>query len=401
MRHALTAIALLLGQAGVVAAAEQLTPIFDGKSLSGWEQKGGKARYRVEDGTIVGATVPNTPNSFLCTKKHYRDFILEYEFKCHAELNSGVQIRSNSLQKYKNGRVHGYQVEIDANKPGRMWVGGIYDEGRRGWLYPGSGGGDKAKFTQQGIRVFKKGQWNHVRVRAVGPSIQTWLNGQLRTDLRDDMTASGFIGLQVHGVGRRPDPIEIRWRNIRIQEIPSKTTAAAPTYRWQPLFDGKTLTGWTPLPGGTWTVKNGVILGTSTRQERRHGMLLSNREYGDFSIRLQFRTIKGCSGLYFRTEKTPGAVAVKGFQAEIDPTYETGGLYETGGRGWVVKPPAEKIKAIYQPGQWTRMQVTARGRDVTVLLNGQPTAELKNDSGRTRGYIGLQMHGGQDMHVEF
>jgi hypothetical protein len=212
-------------------AEEGFVPLFDGKTLEGWEAKGGKAKYRAEDGAIVGQTVPNTPNSFLCTNKAYGDFILEYEFKCDDALNSGVQIRSGCFDAEKSyesegkktkvpaGRVHGYQVEIDPNAPNRMWTGGIYDEGRRGWLFPGLRGGEAAKFTEQGKKLYKKGEWNKVRVEAKGPAIVVWLNGELRTDMRDDMTPSGLIGLQVHGVGDRKDPLEVRWRDIRIKVI--------------------------------------------------------------------------------------------------------------------------------------------------------------------------------------
>ena len=92
---------------------------------------------------------------------------------------------------------------------------------------------------------------------------------------------------------------------------------------------------------------------------------------------------------------------VHGFQAEIDPRNDVGGLYETGGRGWVIKPKPAQVKTWFKPGEWNVMTVSARGRDVTVHVNGKKTAELKNDKGRTEGYIGLQLHGGQDMHVEF
>lgn len=212
-------------------AEDGFVPLFDGKTLEGWEPKGGKAKYRAEDGAIVGQTVPNTENSFLCTTKPYADFVLEYEFKCDDALNSGVQIRSNAYDAKKDyesegkkvsvaaGRVHGYQVEIDPNAPNRMWTGGIYDEGRRGWLFPGSRGGDAAKFTEQGKRLYKKGEWNKVRVEASGPSIKVWLNGELRTEMKDEMTPSGFIALQVHGVGNRKDPLEVRWRNLRIKVL--------------------------------------------------------------------------------------------------------------------------------------------------------------------------------------
>ncbi len=209
--------------------------LFDGKSLDGWEQKGGKAAYRVEDGTIVGQTVPNTPNSFLCTRRTYGDFVLEYEFRCDDALNSGVQIRSqaHAVQTTYDvdgkkvsvpaGRVHGYQVEIDPNQPERAWVGGVYDEGRRGWLYPGTHGGDARKFSEQGQRLYRKGEWNQVRVEASGPSIKTWLNGELRADLKCDLTPHGFVALQVHGVGARAEPLLVRWRNLRIRETGGET----------------------------------------------------------------------------------------------------------------------------------------------------------------------------------
>jgi hypothetical protein len=108
--------------------------LFDGKSLNGWNQKGGVAKYKVVDGTIVGSTVHNTPNSFMTTNKMYGDFILELDYKVDPSMNSGIQIRSNSIPTYKDGKVHGYQIEIDPSD--RAWSAGIYDEGRRGWLNP-------------------------------------------------------------------------------------------------------------------------------------------------------------------------------------------------------------------------------------------------------------------------
>lgn len=201
--------------------------LFNGEDLSGWTQKGGKAKYEVQDGCIVGSSVPNTSNSFLCTEKPYADFSLEFEFKCDPALNSGVQVRSQSLPEYKNGRVHGYQVEIDVSATRkRWWTAGIYDEGRRGWLFPGKGGGDGKAFTEQGGKVTKSSEWNHVRIEAVGPRIRTWLNGELRADLKDDMTPSGFIGLQVHGVGKREAPLQIRWRNVRIRVLDGPAATA-------------------------------------------------------------------------------------------------------------------------------------------------------------------------------
>lgn len=212
----IVAMLLLSWSVGWQVAAQEWVDLFNGKDLSGWVQRGGKANYSVKDGVIVGSTVPNTPNSFLCTEKNYGDFELEVEFKVHPELNSGIQIRSNSLPDYKNGRVHGYQVEIDPSE--RAWSGGIYDESRRGWL-------NDLKQNAKARYAFKQNQWNHYRIIAKGDSIKTWINGVPAADLTDDKTATGFIGLQVHGVGGRKDPIAVSWRNIRLRELESSEDA--------------------------------------------------------------------------------------------------------------------------------------------------------------------------------
>ena len=99
--------------------------LFNGKDLQGWKQLNGKAKYTVANNELIGETVFGTPNSFLATEKEYGDFILEFEVLVDPEMNSGVQIRSQSLPAYQNGRVHGYQIEIDPSK--RAFSGGIYD----------------------------------------------------------------------------------------------------------------------------------------------------------------------------------------------------------------------------------------------------------------------------------
>ena len=200
---------LLLG-ASTVRASEQgkWQALFDGRTLKGWVQRGGEARYHVDKGVIVGTTVLGTPNSFLCTEKFYGDFILELEFNVDSVLNSGIQIRSNSFEDYKNGRVHGYQVEIDPSE--RAWSGGIYDEGRRGWL-------NDLKDNPAAGQAFKQGEWNHYRIEAIGDRIRTWVNGVPAADLRDDMTATGFIALQVHG--SKTEGLQVRWRHVRIQDL--------------------------------------------------------------------------------------------------------------------------------------------------------------------------------------
>ena len=226
---------LLVTLAPVVARCagpddEDFVTLFDGKSLESWVQRGGQAIYQIEQGAIVGTSVAKTPNSFLCTPRDYRDFVLTFEVKIDKGLNSGVQFRSLCFDEaslstgaYPNGkpfkkripagRVHGYQVEIDPSP--RAFSGGVYDEARRGWL-------DKPDGKDQVLarHAFHADQWNRYRVEAHGESIRTWVNDIPVADFTDDMTPAGFIGLQVHSVGSA-DQVgkQVRWRNLRIREL--------------------------------------------------------------------------------------------------------------------------------------------------------------------------------------
>lgn len=187
--------------------------LFDGKTLDGWEQKNGTATYEIKEGAILGSTVDGSPNSFLCSKDNYGDFVLEFETKLlRDDLNSGVQIRSHSTPEYREGRVHGPQVEIESS-PGQS--GYIYGEATTGaWITP------KAEETAHD--AFKNGEWNAYRVRAIGPRVQVWINGEKVSDTKNakDLNSEkpGFIGLQVHSY-RGEHPAQVMWRNIRIREV--------------------------------------------------------------------------------------------------------------------------------------------------------------------------------------
>ena len=170
---------------------------------------------------------------------------------------------------------------------------------------------------------------------------------------------------------------------------------------FRPALMPGSLQGWHEAPGGTWRWRGDVLVATSPKKEPRHGLLVSDARYADFEARLRFRVLSGDSGFYFRVEEVEHVVAVNGFQAELDRTLDTGGLYETGGRAWVVKPEREALAATYVPGEWARLRVLARGGDVDVFVNELCTAQLRDDSGRREGHLALQLHGGQDMHVEF
>ena len=211
---------------------EYFTPLFDGESLDGWTRRGGEATYRVEVSDnggyeIVGTAKADTPNTFLCTNKLYGDFILEFEVKVDRSLNSGVQFRSECFDEPTEftfvqedgtdqtipiaaGRVHGYQVEIDPSD--RAWSGGVYDEGRRGWLF-NLEGREKAR------QAFDPNGWNQYRVETSGEQIRTFVNGVPAADFNDNATPRGFIALQVHSIGSEDQAgKEIRWRNLHISE---------------------------------------------------------------------------------------------------------------------------------------------------------------------------------------
>lgn len=172
--------------------------------------------------------------------------------------------------------------------------------------------------------------------------------------------------------------------------------------QWQPLFNGKDLSGWHPVPGGKWEVVDGTILGTSPRSEPRHGLLMTDKRFKNFKVRARFKVTSGDSGFYFRVEKTNTHVSVRGFQAEVDNSREVGGLYETSMRAWVRKPDPKLIARTVKPGEWTDLLVTAIGDDITVSLNGVKVTELLGDKKCLKeGHIALQLHGGQDMKVQF
>ena len=384
MRPVLFFLAASLG----FAADKPFTPLFDGKTLNGWELCNGKASYRAEGGTIVGTTVEGSPNSFLCTTREYGDFVLEYETKTDPKLNSGLQVRSHRYlketavrtlndtkyldRKQPAGRVYGYQVEVSTEEAGNS--GGIYDEGRRGWV-------DNLKARPEAARkAFKDNQWNRYRVVASGDSIKTWLNGVPCADLIDPLDQTGFIALQVHAV-KGEKPLEVRWRNLRIKDLGK--------HEWKSLWDGKTLNGWSKRGGGSWTVEDGAIHAVSLPNDERVGYIMSDQSIKDATVRVLFKIVKGNSGFFVRT--SPDNMAA--YEVEIDEAKGTGGFWETGpnGRKWVTGPSDNE--AVKQ-GEWNELVASVHGHRIVFHLNGTKTLDLPDDKqGRLDGRLALQVHG--------
>lgn len=286
--------------------------LFNGKDLTGWHQLNGKADYRVVNGEIVGTTVANTPNSFLVTDKDYGDFILELDLLVANDMNSGIQFRSISKPEIMNGRVHGYQCEVDPST--RAWSGGIYDEARRGWLYTG-------ELNPSAKSAFKLGEWNHYRIECIGNSMRTWLNGIPVAWVIDDMTPSGLIALQVHAIEANDQAgTQIRWKNIRIKTtdlratetpdifvvnfLPNILSAAEQSQGWQLLFDGKTTNGWigagmNTFPAEGWKVVDAALMSVANV---KGADIVTNEKFAAFDLQFEFNFAEGAnSGVKYYT----------------------------------------------------------------------------------------------------
>lgn len=375
--------------------------LFNGKDLTGWKQLNGKAKYSVKNGEITGTTVLNEPNSFLVTEKEYGDFILEFEFIVDSTMNSGVQFRSESRPDYQNGRVHGYQYEIDPSK--RSWTGGIYDEARRDWLYP-------LDLNPPARLAFKPGHWNKARIECLGTQMRTWINGVPAAYLVDDMTAKGFIALQVHAINKKEDAgRQIRWRNLRIQTehlkpspydplfvvdlIPNHLSEAEKKNGVHLLWDGKTTKGWRgaykdSFPSKGWEIKDGVlsVLSSEGKEAANGGDIVTNGEYGAFILQFDFKLSEGAnSGVkYFVTEKENNSGSAIGLEYQIldDERHPDAKLGVVGNRTlaslYDLIPSLREPRARRKIGEWNRgMIVVYPDNRVEHWLNGWKVLEYQ------------------------
>lgn len=420
--HAKT-IALLLAVSLPIAAnaGQSRVDLIVGKSLQGWVKRGGNAEYRVEGNEIIGSAVLNTPNTFLCTEKSYGDFVLEYDFKVDPRLNSGVQIRSECFEKpvivpwngksinVPAGRVHGYQIEIDPDpKRDRWWSAGIYDEGRRDWLFPGALGGDGKAFTERGRRLFKQGQWNHVKIEAVGDSIKTWLNGTACAAVQDSLTLRGFIALQIHNVGNDASlsGAEVRWRNLVLTDLtppPNSLSRQEKDSGWRLLWDGKTAKGWRgarsdTFPTQGWQIENGelTVLPSGGGESTGGGDIVTLERFSEFELQLEYKISPGAnSGIKYFCQPNldpitgTGAKAATGsaigleFQILDDELHPDAKLGKNGNRTLaglydLIPPAADKV--ANPVGEWNTARILVRGSHVEHWLNGKKTLQYERGS---------------------
>jgi hypothetical protein len=377
--------------------------LFNGEDLEGWEVKNGSAPFTVQDGMIVGTCVAGTPNTFLCTEETYGNFILTFEAK-FGEGNSGVMFRAQSNPEYMDGRVHGYQMEMDPTPRG--WTGGIFDEARRKWLYP-------MEYNQEAKAAFKIGEWNRYRIEAIGNNLRTWVNGVQMADLIDDVDAEGFIGLQVHSIGENSGlqgeqaffrNIQICTSNLDLYRTPDNKKITQVSYLtntlsvrereegWKLLWDGETTAGWRGakmdhFPEKGWRIEDGILKVEEAEgaESGNGGDIVTVEQYGNFILEVDFRITRGAnSGIkYFvDTELNKGAGSAIGCEYQIldDEHHPDAKMGRDGNRTLaslydLIPADAKRFNPDLREKRtngydWNRSKVVVRGDDVEHYLNG-------------------------------
>ena len=388
--------------------------LFDGKTLNGWKRLAGTANFTVEKGAIVGTTVLNSPNTFLATEKEYGDFILELDVKLESQQgNTGVQTRSHfdASGKKGGGLVYGRQVEIDPSD--RKWSGGIYDEGRRKWLYPVS-------LNPAAQNAYKADGYNHIKVECIGREMKTWLNGVPTAYLVDTIDEKGFIALQVHSV--KPELVGKRvwFKNIRIKtsglkptpfpqgiyvvnHVPNSLISYEKKNGWKLLFDGKTNNGWigaykNTFPEKGWMINNGTLnVEDSKGQESTNGGdIVTKNTYPAFDLSFEFKLTPGAnSGVkYFVTlsEGNKGSAIGLEYQVLDDALHPDAKMGREGNRTLASLYdliPAKKTSTSLRPvGEWNIGRVIVYpDNKVEHYLNGVKVLEYVRGSKEYRDLV--------------
>ncbi|MEX0769456.1 MAG: DUF1080 domain-containing protein [Balneolaceae bacterium] len=416
---AITALLFFFLSPQLLTGQDGWQKLFNGQNLEGWHILNGTADYYVEDGVIVGEAVPHSPNTFLSTEEHYGDFILEFEVYLDNEMNSGVQIRSHSKPSYRDGRVHGYQVEIDPSP--RAWSGGIYDEARRGWLYP-------LTRNERARPAFRNARWNHFRIEAIGHTINTWVNGVHTTRLVDDMTASGFIGLQVHSINDEElAGARVKWRNLRIRTqnveaykkprdpwvdevsyLKNELSELEKRKGWRLLWDGETSDGWRGanldgFPSGGWVIEDGVlsVLATDGGEATGPGDIITEKLFSDFELELEFKITEGAnSGIKYYVDPVlnqgEGSAIGAEFQILDDQRHPdavqgvngnrtVGSLYDLIAAENLSAP--ERGKPFNGPGSWNKARIVSKDGHVEHWMNNAKIVEYDRFSQMFRALV--------------
>ena len=405
----LLAVALLAGvecmaqKHNVLTAKEKADGwelLFDGKTLNGWRDYNGKTLtepWHVVDGCIQAKGDGSDASGYMVTDREFENFILSWDWKLSKGGNSGMLYHVVERPQYAVPYITGpeYQLIDEPNFPEKL----------EEWQKTGADYAmhvpDKSK-----MNVRRYGEWNNSRIVFDNGHVEHWLNGKkiLEFEVWTDewhklknsgkwatapeygLAHKGVICLQDHGY-------PASFRNIKIKQLPRKSGKQVT------LFNGKNLDGWDAYGTERWYVEDGLLV-CESGPDKQYGYLATRNYYDDFDLTLEFKQeADGNSGVFIRSFVEEGA-KVNGWQVEVAPKgYDTGGIYESYGRGWLIQIPDER-ENILKEGEWNTMRIRVKGDNVQTWLNGEQMVNI-NDAkiGAGKGRIALQIHDGGGIKV--
>ncbi len=405
----LLAVALLAGmecmaQKHNVLTAKEKTDgwelLFDGKTLNGWRDYNGKTLtepWHVVDGCIQAKGDGSDASGYMVTDREFENFILSWDWKLSKGGNSGMLYHVVERPQYAVPYITGpeYQLIDEPNFPEKL----------EEWQKTGADYAmhvpDKAKMN---VRPY--GEWNNSKIVFDNGHVEHWLNGKKILEFEawtDDwhklknsgkwatapeygLAHKGVICLQDHGY-------PASFRNIKIKQLPRKSGKQVT------LFNGKNLDGWDAYGTERWYVEDGLLV-CESGPDKQYGYLATRNYYDDFDLTLEFKQeADGNSGVFIRSFVEEEA-KVNGWQVEVAPKgYDTGGIYESYGRGWLIQIPDER-ENILKEGEWNTMRIRVKGDNVQTWLNGEQMVNI-NDAkiGAGKGRIALQIHDGGGIKV--
>jgi hypothetical protein len=374
--------------------------LFDGKSLDQWRlyNSEGTGTWSVEDGCLTADGTGSDSTGYIISKKEYASFDLKFDWKIAPEGNSGVIYHVVESDRFSTPYVTGpeYQLIDDIGWPGELAE----------WQKTGA---DYAMYLPDTSKkvLNEPGEWNSSRILFDNGHAEYWLNGEKIVEFEAwtpewfalknsgkwagapeyGLASTGHLSLQDHGS-------RAWFRNMKIKELPVKESGPVT------LFNGYDLTGWTPYGTEKWFIEDSLLV-CESGPDKGYGYLATDMYYKDFDLSVEFRQVSdGNSGVFFRSMIE--GTRISGWQVEVAPQgNDTGGIYESYGRGWLVQIPDEK-ENILLPGEWNRMRIKVVGPDVTVWLNDTEMTRFNDPViGKANGRIALQIHDGGGIKVQW
>ncbi len=376
--------------------------LFDGKTLDGWRDFKGEgvitAPWTAEKGTLTALGKGSDSTGYIVTTNQYSNFILTFDWKISEGGNSGVLYHVLERPEYKTPYVSGpeYQVVDDLGWPGKL----------EEWQKSGA---DYAMYAADSTKknLSKAGSWNSAKIVFDNGHVEYWLNEEKIVEFEawsEDWFArkgSGKwenapeYGLARKGVFALQDHGSRSWyKNIKIKELPMEPKEAD-------LFNGKDLTGWDLYGTELWYVENGELV-CESGPDKKYGYFGTKKYYDNFDLSVDFMQLaNGNSGVFIRSYIKKD-VEISGWQVEVAPQgHDTGGIYESYGRGWIIQIPDE-MENILKKDEWNTLRIRMLGNTVTTWLNGVQMVDLTDEKiGQGQGRILLQIHDGGGIKVRW